>query len=199
MNRLARGLTLFGALALVGCAEQPQPQPQRVTLCPPLPVTQTSADWGKTQTFDAVGRLVAEAGKRVSAPAPVLVTSVTDIGDVDRSYAISRLIGGAVASGLARQGFVVHEARLREDAEIVRRNGEFVLSRTAQAARKQVQAAAIVIGTLAPGVCSVHVALKLLAAADGTILASADYALPLTDELRGLLDRLEVQHIPVGS
>ncbi|MSP04233.1 MAG: hypothetical protein EXR05_03110 [Acetobacteraceae bacterium] len=79
--------------------------------------------------------------------------------------------------------------RLRSNAQVDRRNGGIALSPQTSSLIRPANAAVVVTGTCSAGYNRVFVSLQMVGAADGRILAGADYSVPLGNEVEGLLCR----------
>ena len=67
-------------------------------------------------------------------------------------------------------------------------NGELVLSRDVKNISKAQQAQAVVAGVYAVAESSVYVTLRIVRAADGIVISSADYALQKGEDVTTLLE-----------
>ena len=66
-------------------------------------------------------------------------------------------------------------------------SGELVLSRDVKNLSEAQQAQAVVAGVYAVAETNVYVTLRILRAEDGTVISSADYALPKGEDVTSLL------------
>ena len=140
--------------------------------------------------YAATDTLVA-GGKVSPAGGPLVVATVVDIDQLDRSSTLGRLISEHVASRLAQKGYTVAEVKLREPVYTRRPDGELTLSREVRDASVKHGAQAVVVGTYASDTRGtyglVFVSLKVVHAGDNTILGASDYALVLTQGGYGML------------
>jgi len=140
--------------------------------------------------YAAADTLVA-GGKVSTADGPIVVATVVDIDRLDRSSTLGRLISEHVASRLAQKGYTVTELKLREPVYMRTPEGELLLSREVREVSAKHGAQAVVVGTYASDARGtyglVFVSLKVVRAADSTILGAADYALVLTQGGYGML------------
>jgi len=141
-------------------------------------------------TYRAVDLMLAEA-VNVPAGTPIVVATVSSVDDLNAAAPIGNMVSDLVRSRLVQSGATVSDMRLRSTVAFNRNNGEFVLSRQPGSLVRPPKTAVVVTGTYAAGYNRVYVSLKMIAAADGRIIAGADYSVPRGGEVEGLL-RLKV-------
>jgi len=177
-----RALALVGLLVLGACTPQIAVAPTpRVTRAPETDVTGTS--------YWAAERLLSATQVALNRARPILVASLVEIDDLERSSTLGRLISEQAGSRLAQMGYTVHEAKLRDSLVIRERQGEMILSRDLAHIGKRYDAQAVFAGTYAVGRARVFIDLRLIRASDGRVIASFDYTMPLTPDVRRLIDR----------
>jgi len=81
----------------------------------------------------------------------------------------------------------VKEMLLRNNVYISPAEGEFLLSRAVSDLSSQHDAQVVLVGTYAVGDSNVFVTAKLIRTTDSVIVASHDYAIPYTRDMRTLL------------
>ncbi|MGY0398928.1 MAG: FlgO family outer membrane protein [Ostreibacterium sp.] len=118
---------------------------------------------------------------------PVLVTSIANITNLDRSSALGLMISEQISNRLAQFGFPVIDIRTRKDIKVRQSTGEFMLSRDVQKISKQHSAGAVLLGTYAAGQKTVYISTRLVRPKDSRILASYDFALPIGPDTQKLL------------
>lgn len=150
------------------------------------------ADLG-TLTYRAVDLMLAEAAG-VPAGTPMVVATVSNAEDLNQSAPLGNMVSDLVRSRLVQGGANVSEMRLRNAVRFDRRNGEMMLSRQTGALIRPPNTAIVVAGTYAAGYNRVYVSLKMVAVADGRIVAGADFSIPRGGEVEGLLRRQVAGH-----
>lgn len=118
---------------------------------------------------------------------PVVVMSVADIGDVDRSTPFGNIVADMIRTRLVQRGVSVTEMRLRSSVRLNRTDGELMLGRNRRTLLPPPVAAEVVTGTYAVGHSEVYVSLKIVAAGDAHILAAADFVTPRSWNVEQLL------------
>lgn len=140
--------------------------------------------------YAATDVLVA-GGKVPAAAGPVLVATVVDIDQLDRSSTLGRLISEHVASRLATKGYTVTELKMATPVYMRTPEGELMLSREVRAISAKHGAQAVAVGTYAldttGGYGLVFVSLKLVRTSDNAIVGASDYALVLAQNNYGLV------------
>jgi len=136
-------------------------------------------------TYRAVDLMLAEAAS-VPQGTPVVVASVGDIHDLNKSSPLGNMVSDLVRTRLVQSGANVSEMRMRS-AVGFSKEGEMMLSRQLKKLTKPVNAGVVVAGTYAAGYNRVYVSLKMVSVADGRIIAGADYSVPRGGEVEGLI------------
>jgi len=137
-------------------------------------------------TYRAVDCIL-DAAPQVTPATPLVVASLSDVQNLDRSSPFGNIAADAVRSRLAQRGMLVSEIRMRSAMRLNPAQGEMMLSREAGALTRAPGAAAILTGTYAVGIRHVYVSLKLVSRADSRVIAAADFAVPRYADVDGLL------------
>lgn len=131
-----------------------------------------------TLTYRAVDLMLADAPD-VTPDTPLIVASIADADNVEKSSALGNIVADMVRTRIAQSGHKATEIRLRREIGFNRGEGEFLLSRNRRTLMTAPSAAAIVTGTYAASTDVVYVSLKLVSATDAHIIAGADFVVPL--------------------
>jgi TolB-like protein len=137
-------------------------------------------------SYAAAERLMSQVGDPLDPTKPILVASLADIDRLDQSSTLGRIIAEQIGSRLSQLGYTVVESKLRSTFAI-NANGEFVLSRDVRRISAAHAAQLALAGTYAPGERALYISLKLLRLADGKVIASLDYSLPVGPNTRSLM------------
>lgn len=181
----ALAATLAAALALAGCASShyaPDTPPERSMEASAALVA---------ASYEAVDALL--EGQRLAPVATpgggpgILVPTVADINNLERSSAFGRLVAELMSSRLAQRGVPVRELKLRSNLYVSRSEGEFLLSRELKEISSSQNADLVLVGTYADGGGSVFVSLKLVRASDSRVSYAYNYAVRKTSAIGGLL------------
>ncbi|WP_428490825.1 FlgO family outer membrane protein [Rhodopila sp.] len=166
-------LPLMLSLAVAGCESSVSA----------IPDSRTS-DLG-VLTYRAVDRIVA-ATPEVPRDAPLVVTSLSDVQNLDQSSALGNLVADMARTRLVQDGYATSEIRLRNAVSLQKNEGEFLLSRNQKAILPPQNAAIILTGTYSATPVKVYISLKFIAVTNGRIISAVDYVVPY-DEVAGLL------------
>jgi TolB-like protein len=131
-----------------------------------------------TLTYRAVDLMLASAPE-VKGDTPLIVASVSDVENMDKSSALGNIVSDMIRTRLAQDGHTASEVRLRSAISFYKGEGEFMLSRNKRALMPAPSAAAVVTGTYAADTDMLYVSLKLVSASDAHIISGADFAVPL--------------------
>lgn len=180
------GLAAAMALTLGACGlTDPDRDANSTTLTGSRPAK--AGDIG-TLTYRAVDLMLAETPS-IPKDTPIVVSTISNVDDLNKADPLGNMVSDFVRTRLVQTGSNVSEMRLRNAVLFNRRNGEIALSRNVGAVIKPVNAAVIVTGTYGTSYTTVYVSLKMVSVADGRILAGADYVVPRSAEVEGLIRR----------
>ena len=182
MNFRSTILSAAGALLLVGCGYYQADPPRSSAELYNVPADANLA----IVTYGAVDRLMGQAVEPVDPGKPIMVTSLANIDNLDRSSTLGRLLGDQIVARVAQLGYPVSDVKLR-NGYVVNANGEFMLSRDVRVLAQQHSAQAVVVGTYAAGSREVYVSLRLVRLADSRVVSSLDYSLPRGHNTNSLL------------
>jgi TolB-like protein len=183
MNRCLRRILLFLPVCLLvgACGNSQHDATSSITIGASPYVR---GDLG-TLTYRAVDLMVAEA-PGLSAHAPVVVGSIANVENIERTSPLGNMVADMIRTRLAQDGYAESDVRVRSSVGFNNGDGEFLLSRNRRVLLPAPDAAVLVTGTFAESVDRVYVSLKMVSATDGRILAGADFVVP-TQQVLGLL------------
>lgn len=119
---------------------------------------------------------------------PMIAATFVSIDNLTQSSTFGRISSELMASALAQQGMQVREVKMRDSMFIEESVGELILSRQVQRLSSQHNARSILMGTYAQGQDAVYVSVRVVRAGDAMVLGSADFQLPLDNNMRSLLE-----------
>lgn len=135
----------------------------------------------------AANNLIRMAGDDLRPGANIIAASFASIDDLTQSSSFGRVASQQLVSQLTAAGYSVKEMLLRNNVYISPSEGEFLLSRAVSDISAQHDAQVVLVGTYAVGDANVFVTARLIRTADNVIVASHDYAIPYTRDMRILL------------
>ncbi len=119
---------------------------------------------------------------------PMIAATFVSIDNLSQSSTFGRISSEIMASALAQQGMQVREVKMRDSMFIEESVGELILSRQVQRLSSQHNARSILMGTYAQGQDYLYVSARVVRAGDAMVLGSADFQLPLDNNMRSLLE-----------
>jgi flagellar FlgO protein len=127
--------------------------------------------------YTAVDKLLASSQGSLDPSKPLLVATIVDINDLEKSSTFGRLVSSQITSRLQNLGFAVVQVETRKNPTLSKSEGILMLSRDLRDLLTGSQAAqAAVVGTYAGTSQATYVHLELV---DGnSILGAYDYAVP---------------------
>lgn len=117
----------------------------------------------------------------------VLVATVADINNLQKSSAFGRLLSEQLSSRLAQLGVQVNEVKLSENLFVNRNEGEFLLTRELNAIGATLNADTVLVGTYADGGGAIYVTLKMVRAADSRVSSAYNFSILKSESIKGLL------------
>jgi TolB-like protein len=165
---------------VVGCeAYNPAPETTDQTVTQDTDIVANS--------YQAAERLLHGSQQPMDMGKPILVASLVNVANLERSSNMGRIISEQISSRLTQLGYATTEMKFRGSFLIKRGAGEFVLSRELRDISQRQDAQAVITGVYAVAKTTVFVTLRLIRAEDSKVIASYDYSLPLGPDTMALL------------
>ncbi|GFZ81829.1 hypothetical protein GCM10011403_26600 [Pseudohongiella nitratireducens] len=136
---------------------------------------------------DAARYLITMAGQELQPGARMIAASFADINHLEQSSNFGRMATQHLVSQFTLQGYDFVEMLLRKSVYIDASEGEFLLSRELNEISQTHNAPIVLVGTYAVAGNNVFVTAKLVRSNSSVIVASYDYAIPITRDMRDLL------------
>ncbi len=125
---------------------------------------------------------------RVSRQSLVLVTTMVQLNDLEKTSTLGRTVMQQVGSRLSQYGYRIAESRLAQNLTMRPHEGEFMLSREiARLMEAQYNAQAVLVGTYVESPSTVYISLRVIRLDDNAVVAAYEYDLPNKGEVRALL------------
>ncbi|MBT0662856.1 hypothetical protein KI809_00955 [Geobacter pelophilus] len=139
-------------------------------------------------SYQAVDQMLAEipASRRLPKERAVLVATLVDIDTLSGSR-LGRTLSEHLSTRLTKNGYKVVEMKLRDSIFVKQSEGELMLSREVREIGRNHEAQALLVGTYSESRGRVYVTIRLVGAADGTVISAHDYLLPIDANVRALL------------
>jgi hypothetical protein len=141
----------------------------------------------RSRVYAAIDNMLSQNALLAATRGPLVVGSIADIQDVNRTTPLGNAIAELARSRLVQKQYNVTDLRLRSQVFLDRAQGELTLSRDRRAVLPSPSTAEIVSGTYAVGNGTVYVSLRVTAAIDAHIMAAGDFTLPRTADVDRLL------------
>ncbi len=177
MMRLARTQTLFAWLLVLAAVS--------MTGC--KTIARTIGNPVITNNHQAAQTLIDIAGGQLDPAGRMLAASFANIDNLSQSSSFGRIASQQLVSAFAAEGYQFVELLLRNNVYVDQNQGEFLLSRTLSDISAEHNADVVLVGTYAIAERNIYVTARLIRTRDSIILASHDYAVPYTPDMRHLL------------
>lgn len=139
--------------------------------------------------YRAADLLAASAEPLLDRSRPIIVATVVDIDDLERSSTLGRFLSESVSTRLTQNRFQMVEMKLQNAVYMKSGEGELVLTRQIREIASSHQAQAIVVGTYSRGDSAVFVNLKIVRPESNVVIAAQDYSLPMSRDICVMIQR----------
>lgn len=187
-------LSVASTLALAACGDIPV-VPYRsvaggagIAASLPPPTAPSRRDFG--QLVYSAAELMAQRSVPISKDRPIVVATLVNINDLNRSSTLGRLASQLVADKYSQHGYLIKDLTYTRGLEIKPGTGALVLSDDVRNVAARNNAQAVIAGTYAVGGREIYLSLRLLRADDGAILSSADLVVPLDHDTEPMVAAL---------
>lgn len=140
-----------------------------------------------TTNHQAARTLIDIADDQLNPASRMLAASFANIDNLSQSSSFGRIASQQLVSSFAAEGYQFVEMLLRNNVYVDQNQGEFLLSRTLSDISAEHNADVVLVGTYAIAERNIYVTARLIRTRDSIILASHDYAVPYTPDMRRLL------------
>ncbi len=117
---------------------------------------------------------------------PILVTTFVDNNDLTKTSRFGRLLQEHIASRMVQLGFTVREIKLTKTIDIQPKSGETVLSRDLSKISDELQAQALIAGTISRSDRMLYISARVITPGNSNIIATYDHQLYMDDNLLAL-------------
>ena len=139
--------------------------------------------------YRAADALVATAGDQLDLERPILMATVVDIDDLERSSTFGRFLSESVSARFTQNRYKMVEMKLQSSVYMKRAEGELMLTRQVREIANAHQAQAVVVGTYSRAAGVVFVNLKVVKPETNLIISAQDYSLPMSRNICVMLNR----------
>jgi TolB-like protein len=117
---------------------------------------------------------------------PILVTTFVDNNDLTKTSRFGRLLQEHIASRMVQLGYTVREIKLTKTIDIQPKSGETVLSRDLSKISDELQAQALIAGTISRSDRMLYISARVITPGNSNIIATYDHQLYMDDNLLAL-------------
>ena len=142
-----------------------------------------TASYRATDALIAVGKPHLDPGK------PIIVATIVDIDDLERSSTLGRHVSEAVSARFTQHQYQMIEMKFQNSVYMKRDEGELMLTRQVRDIANAHRAQAVIVGTYSRASTTVLVNLKVVLPESNIVIAAHDYPLPMTRDVCTLLTR----------
>lgn len=175
MKRLASSLLVLLVVVVAGCAQSGKPSYADASSSPFIRANHQAAD--------VLLKQMPSGGNTM------LIATVVNVDALDRSSTLGRLVSEQVSARFTQAGQRMVEMKFRNNVYISQTQGELMLTRELHELAGTHNAQAVIVGSYGEGRDHVFINLKVIQPSTNVVLATHDYALPISDDVRMLLGR----------
>lgn len=177
-----RVMTILSLISLMGCFYPPASplvsQPLAVRNVPDLTTT----------VYAAADNMLNALQDYLDPYLPIIPASFVNMDDLESTSPLGRLLARQMASRFTQRGYAVTEVKLRKTLAMRQGKGEFLLSRNlADIQQKDLKSQAVLVGSYLVAHNTLFVTAQVIRTRDQVVLASQDFNLGLSSDLRAML------------
>lgn len=139
--------------------------------------------------YRATDSLVGTARTRLEPDKPIIIATIVDIDDLERSSTLGRFVSESVSARLTQNGYKMVEMKFQNAVYMKSGEGELMLTRQIREIASSHRAQAVVVGTYSRAATAVLVNLKIVSPETNTVIAAHDYPLPMSRDVCIMIHR----------
>lgn len=133
--------------------------------------------------YQASDALVAIAKAHLDPDKPIIVATVVDIDDLERSSTLGRFISESVSARFTQSRYRMVEMKFQNAVYMKKGEGELMLTRQIREIAGSHQAQAVIVGTYSRAASAVFVNLKVVVPETNIVIAATDYSLRMNRDV----------------
>ena len=133
--------------------------------------------------------LISIARSELDAERPIIVATVVDIDDLERSSTLGRFVSESVSARFTQNRYRMVEMKFQNAVYMKRGEGELMLTRQIRDIASSHQAQAVIVGTYSRGASTVFVNLKVVRPESNVVIAAHDYSLRFNRDVCMMITR----------
>lgn len=139
--------------------------------------------------YHASDALIAIARPELDPERPIIVATVVDIDQLERSSTLGRYISESVSARFTQNRYRMVEMKFQNAVYMKRDEGELMLTREIRDIANAHRAQAVIVGTYSRASSTVLVNLKVVRPESNIVIAATDYALRMNRDVCALVYR----------
>ncbi|MBF0109641.1 MAG: hypothetical protein HQL76_10735 [Magnetococcales bacterium] len=151
------------------------------------PLTLYQAPDLKMTVYMAADSMINAVHEKMHKRAAILPASFVDEQNMDQTTPLGRLLSRQMSARFTQAGYRILEVKLRDNLLLQKGKGQFLLSDEVAKIRDTHEAHVVLAGSYSVAKNRVFANAQLIRIGDGVILAAEDFSMPLTPDLRRLL------------
>lgn len=140
-------------------------------------------------SYRATDALIAVGKPHLDPDKPIIVATIVDIDDLERSSTLGRHVSESVSARFTQQQYQMIEMKFQSSVYMKRDEGELMLTRQVRDIANAHRAQAVVVGTYSRANTTVLVNLKVVRPESNIVIAAYDYSLPMSRDVCVMLLR----------
>lgn len=141
--------------------------------------------------YRAADALIAIARPGLDAGKPIIIATLVDIDDLERSSTLGRYVSESVSARFTQGGYKMVEMKFQNAVYMKRGEGELMLTRQIREIATSHQAQAVIVGTYSRASSAVFINLKVVRPESNIVIAAQDYSLRMDRDICTMITRDE--------
>lgn len=139
--------------------------------------------------YHAADRLLEVARGQLDPRRPIIVATVVDIDELERSSTLGRYISESVSSRFTQHHYRMIEMKFQNAVYMKKSEGELMLTRELREIATTHQAQAVIVGTYSRARNAVLVNVKVVQPETNVVLGAVDYPLEVDRDICAMIER----------
>ena len=139
--------------------------------------------------YRAADSLIAMSRGQLDLDKPIIVATIVDIDDLERSSTLGRMLSESVSARFTQNRYRMIEMKVQSSVYMKRGEGELMLTRQIREIATAHEAQAVIVGTYSRASSAVFINLKVVKPDSNLVLAAQDYSIPMSRDVCVMLTR----------
>ena len=182
MNKPLLAVAAAISFSLAGCANSPFAKSS--SAAPPQEAQPANLIG---ENYAAADALLAKAKAQLDPSKPIIMSTLVNIDDLERSSTLGRWVSENVSSRFTQSAYRMIELKFQNAVYMKRNEGELMLTRQIRDIATSHNAQAVIVGTYSKASTAIFVNLKIVRPESNIVIAAHDYALAIDRNVSSMI------------